>query len=176
MEKSGSLLGEGDAGWDELVGVFSTRQPYQNQMAGLARTTGSLQQRSRTCRSAASSKSGSKPARRESTTDFLIASGAAAVAGHLITSRGRRPRRRLDRRTRRAAAHKPEDLSGGGAGHAPNRLTAAVGGMIGIPRNSLIPRRWASGQAGRRRGMPQIRLLGRRALRNGRWRTTPSRR
>ena len=29
MEKSGSLLGEGDAGWDELVGGISTREPYQ---------------------------------------------------------------------------------------------------------------------------------------------------
>ena len=176
MEKSGSLAGEDCAGWDELVGVISTGKPYQNQMAALAETTGALRQPSRACSLVASSSSDSQPARRESTTDFLIASGAAAVAGHLITSRGRRPRRRLGRRTRRAAAHKPEDLSGGGAGHAPNRLTAAAGGMIGIPRNSLIPRRWASGQAGRRRGMPQICLLGRRALRNGRWRTTLSHR
>jgi hypothetical protein len=127
MEKSGSLLGEGDAGWDELVCVVSTREPYQNQMAVLAKTTGSLRQPFRTCRSMASSKSGSQPARRESTTDFLIASGAAAVAGHLITSRGRRPRRRLGRRTRRAAAHKPEDLSGGGADTVHDRPSRSNG-------------------------------------------------
>jgi hypothetical protein len=127
MEKSGSLLGEGDAGWDELVGVVSTGKPYQNQTAALAETTGALRQPFRTCRSMASSKSGSQPARRESTTDFLIASGAAAVAGHLITSRGRRPRRRLGRRTRRAAAHKPEDLSGGGADTVHDRPSRSNG-------------------------------------------------
>jgi len=67
MEKSGSLAGEDCAGWDELVGVISTGKTYQNQMAVLAETTGPLQQPSRVCRSAASSRSGSKPARREPT-------------------------------------------------------------------------------------------------------------
>ena len=126
MEKSGSLAGEDCAGWDELVGVISTGKTYQNQMAALAETTGALRQPSRVCRSAASSRSGSKPARREPTTDFLIASGAAAVAGHLI-SRGHRPRRRLGRRTRRAAAHKPEDLSGGGADTVHDRPSRSNG-------------------------------------------------
>ena len=41
--------GDGDAGWDELVGVVSTGKTYQNQMAALAETTGPWRQPSHTC-------------------------------------------------------------------------------------------------------------------------------
>ena len=68
-----------------------------------------------------------------------------------------------------------------------DRLRLLASRLPGLDRPtgpSISPDRWSrcrpraggAGQAGRRRGMPQIRLLGRRALRNGRWRTTPSRR